>query len=353
VKTDKDLYTLVERLPKNDPAWNLLDAFDAVTNGMDNPDAMKKALLLKNPDLEPWKPLIKAIQFLYSGETEKCRRASHLIPDNSAPACLKPLFRAWPARGRQGVPDDSGERVAGLFEKLLVQPHPLCLIAEQAEEALRQGLEEQFIVLASRVLCGLKEQSELYALRYGVYCLDLAGAKHPESDFFLCAAKTLGEAGAFCSLGSALVGRDNSCAADALEKAVKTKKRNSSFPGTNDIPAVTELVKFLRSRAFPPAPGPRKKTRPAQRYLFADEEPPEPAPLRGREPGEEATRFRETTLSFLGQTVKNLIGGETLLEILRIPSSFEELSPCLPPVARYLGPGIWMKVIRESQGAKT
>jgi hypothetical protein len=37
-----------------------------------------------------------------------------------------------------------------------------------------------------------------------------------------------------------------------------------------------------------------------------------------------------------------------LAAALTVPASFEELEWELPPVARYLGPGVWMDAIKEA-----
>jgi hypothetical protein len=343
VKVDEDLYTLVERFPKNDPAWYLLDAFDAVTNGMENPEAMEKTALLKNLELEPWKLAVKAIQSLYSGECEQCRFAAEQIPDGSAPARLKPLFRAWLGRGKtrgrkQPAKELAGssEKITALFEKLLVEPHPLSLVAEQAEEALRQGLAGQFSVFAGKALCGLREYSESAALRYCAYCLDLLrGAGYGGEDFFPLAVKILGEAEAFYAQGFALAGGDPAGAAAALERARQAAARDRLPPllFLGGEAAIGELLRFLK-----PAKTKRRPKNPRQPDLFC---------LPDTEP-EESGDSREAIRAFLRKTP----GAEQLAEIIRMPASFEELTPCLPPAARYLGPGAWIQAIQGPGGTR-
>jgi hypothetical protein len=230
-----DLYTLMKSYPPASPAWSLVDAFDAVTNGMDNPESfacMEKAV---DGRLQPWKHLIYGIRSIYSGDISGCEAALEAIADDSLPGTLKPLFRAWIARqgtGRREIIFDelSGacNAVISLYRRLIVEPHPLSLLAGQAEEALNHGLTEQFALLAGKIMKSLQEQKHgdgpLLALRYVRYCLDLLDkAGWEESDFFSVTVKTLGEADGFCVLGFALLGKDNEAAAAALEKALASE----------------------------------------------------------------------------------------------------------------------------------
>jgi hypothetical protein len=228
-----DLYALMENLPRDSPCWNLVDAFDAVTNGIENPEALAGLDLVTEPALQPWKALIRAVEALYAYDAPRCRREAELIDGESPPGVLKPFFRAWlirqgTCRRKTVFKELSGscDSVAGLYRRLLIEPHPLAVLAEQAEEALRQGLYQQFEGLASGILRKLQEEERgdgpLLAVRYVLYCLKLLDAAGYEgSDFFSAVLKTLGEADGSCALGLALVGRDDEAAASALRRAVE------------------------------------------------------------------------------------------------------------------------------------
>jgi hypothetical protein len=345
-----DLYALMESLPGNDPAWNLLDAFDAVTNGMENPEAMKKAEKLSSPELEPWKSLVKAIAFLYRGEAEQCRNAAEAMPGDSPPGKLKSLFRAWLIRrqGGAGTGQALFETLTGccnpvmeLYRRLIIEPHPLCLTAEQAEEALRQGMEEQFSGLAGRVLLAVKEQSPFLALRYAVYCLNLVNDSGYEGNgFFPLARKCLGEADAFCALGLALAGRDNAAAAAALGNALKNafpaENGEKAFLDETNAGALERLAKLFGSSGGRR----RRKSERLQPDLF-------PVVSQGEEEEPEANREKITAAVRAYLCEKDAALLET---VLRVPLSFEELAQELPPAVRYLGPGIWIKAIKDASG---
>jgi hypothetical protein len=294
----EDLYALTERLPKDDPAWDLLDAFDAVTNGMENPGALQKAYRLKTPALEPWIFLIKAIHFLYAGNCEQCREAAEKIPETSLPGRLKPVFRAWLVlknkAGREKLFEElsgSGEKVTELFEWLILEPHPLFLAAEQAEEALRQDLPEQFCLLAAKVLSGLYEESPAAAYRYGVRCFALLAGGTPSvrEDFFQLAVKIFGEDGARRALGLAFGGSGTAFFSETSREITDTARK-----------------KHVRQ--------------PVQQDLFQDKDRKEKHEEIPAVPG-----------------------------ILPLPPAFEEIASLLPPALRYLGPGVWMKALKDKE----
>jgi hypothetical protein len=377
----------MEQFPPEDPAWSLLDAFDAVTNGMENPEAMKKAEALADPALIPWKLLVRAIASLYGGNTDQSLSAAEAIPEDSAPAGLKPVFRAWALR-RRGNGEEKlftlltgcGKPAAELFRRLLIEPHPLSLTAEQAEEALRQGLEEQFFSLSGRVLSSLKEQSPFLAFRYGVYCLNLANSGETEnggSGFFQFLQKSLGERDALGVLGFALAGRDNRAAAAALDNALKIPlpKQDGIFlceKNTGPVRILAQLLESQSPRENPPpnpdrggtSPPDKKRTNRrrfgggAQLDLFPEhpeetaetaemEDPPPRAEREGPPP--DPLLQREKLLPSL----KNRLTEEEYILMersLRPPLSFDDLARELPPAARYLGPGVWIKAIKDSFG---
>jgi hypothetical protein len=338
----------MEKLPKNDPAWNLLDAFDAVTNGMENPEVMKKTALLSHPELEPWKFLVKAIAALYTGNNASCRKAAEAMPENSAPGSLKPLFRAWLIRQNSGNAESEHalfkeltnccDSVTELFRRLVIEPHPLSLVAEQAEEALRQGLEEQFTSLSVKVLCSLKDTSPFLAFRYAVYCLNLVNDSGTEGQgFFPLIQKCLGEGDAFCALGFALTGRDNRAAAAALNNGLK---HAPALPPDHSN-AGQILAKLLESAGGGTRKKARRRTAFSQPELFTSSPSEDP----GADPMDDGIKEK------LLLSLKEQLSREDFLLIekaLYIPVSFDELARELPPAARYLGPGIWIKAIKDS-----
>jgi hypothetical protein len=289
VDRNADLYSLLKTHPADSPAWSLVDAFDAVTNGIENPEALARMESLTDPSLRPWKFLIQAIKALYDYDLPRCTAAFEAIDDDSAPGVLKPFFRAWitrqETRDRALIFREISEfrdSVVGLYRRILMEHHPLTLAAEQAEEALYHTMYEQFEALAIQVFTGLRAQirtdGALLALRYAQYCLDLLAKNGYEgTGFFPTLIKTLGEADGFCALGFALIGKDNGAAASALRKALTAG--DGIFVDAPMRSLLMEILPLLTPRdgdkAPVPAasPGPREKKRnPSYRQMELFEE---------------------------------------------------------------------------------
>jgi hypothetical protein len=232
-----DLYTLMEKLPKDSPAWFLIDTFDAVTNGLENPEAFSRIEQIDMPVFEPWKNLIYAIKSLYAGDTQSCKSFAEAIDDDSAPAVLKPFFRAWICRYESTDQEtifreltNSCKQIADLYNRIIIKPHPIYLLAEQAEEALRHELGEQFEYLALKVLSGLRDMRNgpLLSLRYAVYCLSrLDNSFSGGEEFFSSILKLLGRSDAYCALGFTLIGKNNRSALAAFRLALR--EQDGSF----------------------------------------------------------------------------------------------------------------------------
>ncbi|MDR1428841.1 MAG: hypothetical protein LBI85_01000 [Spirochaetaceae bacterium] len=215
--------------------WDLADAFDAACNGLENPEALARMEKLTGKELQSWKHLVHAIRAMYRGDEESCRAASSSIDDASPPSSLKGLFSAWVS----GVKNAGQANIAAggvfaapvreLYRKLLVRPHPLRIIAEQADEALRQGMTGHFERLSQSVFRGLREErrcdSALLALRYARYCLSLLNeGGYTPTDFFSLIVKVLGRADGFLVIGMSLLDDDEEAALEALEAALEAAR---------------------------------------------------------------------------------------------------------------------------------
>jgi hypothetical protein len=278
-----DLYTLLESCPRNSPCWSLADAFDAAANGMENPESFAKMETLEDPRFRSWQALIRAVKALYAGDLPLCRAAAEAMEDDQAPGALKPLFRAWihrhDTKNRDGIFEElsrSCDAVAELYRRLIVEPHPLSLMAEQAEEALRHDLPEQFSAMAIRIMRKLREERRcdgpLLALRYALYCLELLNrAGYGDSGFFSAIIGTLGEADGFCALGFALIGKDNRAAAATLEKALQAGDGLFAAGAMRDLIArVISLLRTSPRTKGSPAKTGRHPSLPVQPELFGD-----------------------------------------------------------------------------------
>ncbi|QQO07424.1 hypothetical protein [Breznakiella homolactica] len=267
-----DLYSLIEQMPPESAAWGLLDAFDAVSNGLENPEALAAMDHVRDPRLESWKHLVRAIQAMYRDDPAGCRDTLDALADDAPPGVLKPLFRSWMA-ARGGGGGTSRELasapvpVRNLYRKLLITPHPVTVLAEQAEEAFRHNMTDYFERLVCEVFRKLREQHRcdgpLLAVRYAQYCLSLLNDQgYSGTDFFPLLLRALGEADGLCVFGFALIGRDNEAAVRALRGALDAG--DGEFLDSAMAAVIADAVSALGGRTDSPG-GYRAAVMPRQR----------------------------------------------------------------------------------------
>ncbi|OHE59624.1 MAG: hypothetical protein A2Y36_12435 [Treponema sp. GWA1_62_8] len=206
------------------PLWALADSFDAVANGMKNLEADGKLERIRLPGFEPWQNLVRAVSALYADDTEGCLEAAGRIDEASPPAALIPLFRAW-ADSPEAL-NRASAATALLYRRVVSDVHPLEILAEQAEEALRHGMFERFETTSRRVLQDLDElpraDGSLLAIRYAVRCLSLLDeAGSDDIRFMDTLTKALGKADALLAAGLALLEVDGEAAAAAFRGALE------------------------------------------------------------------------------------------------------------------------------------
>jgi len=177
------------------------------------------------------------VRALYSGDPPSCERALGSIGEGTPPAALVPFFRAWlvacrPGETKQLFRESSGgidaadRAVAKLYGRVLTDAHPLTILSEQAEEALRHGMLEHFESLCYRILRDLQEQrlcdGPLLAIRFAVSSLKaLDEAGYGDTDFFSVILRALGRSDGFCALALSLMDRDQVAAAAALQGSLE------------------------------------------------------------------------------------------------------------------------------------
>ncbi|MDR0389392.1 MAG: hypothetical protein LBH73_04935, partial [Spirochaetaceae bacterium] len=252
--------------------WDLADAFDAACNGLENPEALAR-MEFCGGEFADWKQLVHAIRAMYNGDEESCRRALASIETSSPPGSLKDLFSDWISGVKTAVQkekpkaNNSGKvdfgtggavlsPVKELYQKLLIDPHPLRGIAEQADEALRQGMTGHFERLSQSVFRGLQEERRcdgaLLALRYARYCLFLLDKEgYTQTDFFSLIIRVLGRADGFFVIGLSLLDNDAEAALEALTTALETRAPDARDCFLNDemAAAVRVMTALIREEA--------------------------------------------------------------------------------------------------------
>lgn len=226
---------LLDGMPPSSPIWALADAFDAATNGMENPEAEARLASIEDAEFQPWKAAIAALKAVYADDRSACLSAASSIEADSPLAVLVPFFRAWAVSPGSKQSDEVAEAlssadsaIAELYGRVVVDAHPLGVLADQAEEALRQGMLDHFERSAARILRELHGNpgvdGPFLALRFASRCLALMDEEgREESDFFSVIVRSLGRSDGFLALALALVGRDDCAAAAAFRGAIEAQ----------------------------------------------------------------------------------------------------------------------------------
>jgi len=141
--------------PPASPIWALVDSFDAAANGMTNPEASARLSQVEEEAFRPWQALVSALRAFYSDDAASLLDALDRISDAAPPAVLKPLFRAWalsPDAAAEEILSEASAAVVALHGRVLSQIRPIEGLAEQAEEALSQGMIQHALRHAARCL---------------------------------------------------------------------------------------------------------------------------------------------------------------------------------------------------------
>ncbi len=281
-----DPRTLLSSAPPDSPYWALIDAFDAATNGLENPEAFARLAAARDPALAPWQALVAAIRAVYAQDESLCAAQLERMDDAAPPARLKPLFRAWmQTRGPGGAAlpalADAPAAVAALFQRLIAGTHPLVILAEQAEEALRQGMTEHYEGLTFRIMRDLqgrqRGEGPALAVRYAVRSLrSLEESGYAGNDYFSVVLRALGRGDGFLALGLAMLESDKSAAAAAFRGALEASDGQLVDAGLQQV--LADLVTLLEAAVSPPGkaesyplkPAANRRL-PAQLDLFSSE----------------------------------------------------------------------------------
>lgn len=145
------------------------DAFESVTNGMENPEVMEA--LAQIPDdslLAPWKECVLAIRALYLGDKEEAARAAAAIPPETPPHRLAHLAQTL-LKGETSALSPEGDRFA---EKLLQQPDYIASAGEQMEEALEMGMVDLYVDTAAMLIRDLEREYPEAAEEFALWSIE-------------------------------------------------------------------------------------------------------------------------------------------------------------------------------------
>jgi hypothetical protein len=149
------------------------DAFEAVTNGMENPTALER--LSEVPDdsiVGPWKLCVFALKALYDGDIETLRSAASKIPEGAPPAHLANL--ALRIAGGQLLSSEKRENresaVLRFIDELVQSPDFVAAAGEQLEEALAMGMTDLYADTAVMLVRDLERDYPAAVADFAVWC---------------------------------------------------------------------------------------------------------------------------------------------------------------------------------------
>ncbi len=163
---DSGLFT--DAHPVRLEALAVFDAFEAVTNGMENPEAMERVAALPGHSIfSPWKPLILAISAFYRGDPAALGEQLARISPDSIPGLLVPFLETLPDAG----PGSGRGEAARELASAVIDDDPLLRSGlSQLEDALEEGIEELFVETAVLLFRDLAARQPTTAERLLLWC---------------------------------------------------------------------------------------------------------------------------------------------------------------------------------------
>jgi len=158
--------------PEKDPKATIVsDAFEAVTNGMYNPEAM---LRLENLDsteeIGHWKALIKAVELFYSQDYSSMEKCLGEISDGSLAGSLKPVL--YQMSGLHVLNRKPSFHEEKLIKKVTEDSRFLLSAAGQLNDSIEYG-GDLFIETASLLIKEIKTNNPQAAERLVLWCFEV------------------------------------------------------------------------------------------------------------------------------------------------------------------------------------
>jgi hypothetical protein len=155
-----------------DPGITIVsDAFEAVTNGMDNPEAMMKLEQLQSGDeVEQWKNLIEAVNAFYAQDQRLLESCLENIPSDSLPGSLKPALLHMSGLSPLGRQPTFYE--GKLIKKITEDSRFLTSAASQLNDNIEYG-GDLFIETASLLIKEIKVNNTEASERLVLWCFNI------------------------------------------------------------------------------------------------------------------------------------------------------------------------------------
>ncbi len=166
---------LSELYPLFHHSYIVSDAFEAVTNGMYNPEALEKLEdIEEDSPLHPWKTAICAILAFYQGDRENMMELLKKLPPDTPPAAIAgPLRHLAGNRSLQ----DPGEKQQQLIDAVSADRSFIHSAATQLREYLSEDIEDSFAETSLLLIRELLPNHPLAGKRLALWSMQTAAER--------------------------------------------------------------------------------------------------------------------------------------------------------------------------------
>ncbi len=180
---------LADDAPLKKEAQIIIDAFESVTNGMENPEALSSINEIDNNSvLASWKFITLAIKAFYKRDYRKMLHFIHKIEDNTPPKKLGILLLHLSEKERIVAPDNAQKRFIELIQK---DRSIFQSTRDLIEDALSNDMEELFIETTILLVREVKRKDAETAKRIALWSIGEAAAKDFSQTLFLRSYKNI------------------------------------------------------------------------------------------------------------------------------------------------------------------
>ncbi len=169
----------------------ILDAFEATTNGMYNPEVFQK--MERIPDsslLSFWKELILAIRAFYDKRYSDMELHLNNLDENSPLSMFRPILMHLSGRTQQKI---SNTRQKEFIDQIIRDRSFIRSVTNQISESLEYDMEELFIETTSLLLIDLNRNYREAARRFAIWGIETASRyKYSPTDIVATCKKLFG-----------------------------------------------------------------------------------------------------------------------------------------------------------------
>ncbi len=174
----------------------ILDAFEAITNGMYNPEVFAEMERIPESSLLSfWKELILAIRAFYRKDYSEMEKHLNNLDNDSPLAMFKPILMHLSGKTRQQI---SNSRQKEFIDMIIKDRSFIRSVTKQISESLEYDMEELFIETTSLLLIDLNRNHKEAAIRFAIWGIETASVyKYSPTDIVATCKKLFGNTEAY------------------------------------------------------------------------------------------------------------------------------------------------------------